>query len=157
MTIPHMFQDSIPHNHCYGCGPNNEHGLQIKSHWEQDDVSVCIFHPSPHHSAGPTHYLNGGIISTIIDCHCVCTAIAKGYQMAGRDIGCGESIWFATGQLNVSFKQPVAIDQAVLLRARVTEAKENKITLSCQLMSEGKICVESELVAVKVPSSWFDE
>lgn len=27
------FQDQIPNNHCFGCGPENASGLQIKSHW----------------------------------------------------------------------------------------------------------------------------
>ncbi len=27
-------QDLISHNHCYGCGPDNPDGLQIKSYWD---------------------------------------------------------------------------------------------------------------------------
>lgn len=155
MNTPHMFQDSIPHNHCYGCGPLNEHGLKIKSYWVGNNESECVFSPSAHHSAGPTHYLNGGVISTIIDCHCVCTAIAKGYQMQGRDIGQGEAIWFATGKLEVSFFKPVPIDKEVVLKATIIETKETKITLQCQLVSNSEVCVESHVIAVKVPNTWF--
>ena len=149
------FQDQIPNNHCFGCGPENQHGLKLKSYWLNKDESVCRFMPSSHHSAGPTKYLNGGIISTIIDCHCVCTAIAKGYQLAGREIGTGDTIWFATGGLEVTFNKPVAIDKEVLLTAKVEAAKEKKISLTCVLSSEGEICVESNVIAVKVPSTWF--
>ncbi len=150
------FQDQIPNNHCFGCGPDNSNGLQIKSYWKNENESICTFIPSPHHSAGPTRYLNGGIISTIIDCHCVCTAIAKGYQLSDREIGAGENIWFATGKLEVSFSKPVAIDREVLLNARIVDAKENKVTLDCQLFSEGIACSESHVVAVRVPNSWFE-
>ncbi len=150
------FQDQIPNNHCFGCGSENSKGLQIKSYWEGENESVCTFIPSPHHSAGPTQYLNGGIISTIVDCHCVCTSIAKGYQLSGREIGVGETIWFATGKLEVSFSKPVAIDREVVLKAKIVAAKESKITLDCQLFSEGIVCAESHVVAVRVPNSWFE-
>ena len=157
MNNPIAFQDQIPNNHCFGCGPENSDGLQIKSYWEGEDQSICRFMPKPEHSAGPLHFLNGGIISTIIDCHCVCTAIAKAYLMAGRSLGEGETIWFATGNLDVSFKKPVAIDKEVLLKANVIEAKEKKITLACQLLSENEICCESRVIAVKVPNSWLEK
>ncbi|MGB1320497.1 MAG: PaaI family thioesterase [Vibrio gallaecicus] len=155
MTKPMMFQDQIPNNHCYGCGAENPDGLQIKSYWTEEDASSCVFMPSSHHSAGPLHFLNGGIISTIIDCHCVCTAIAKGYQLAGRSIGEGETIWFATGKLDVSFLKPVAIDCEVELQATIQETKENKITIDCQLLSKGVVCATANVVAVRVPNEWL--
>ena len=40
------FQDLIPGNGCYGCGPANPHGLRIKSVWEGDEA-VCVYRPSP--------------------------------------------------------------------------------------------------------------
>ena len=102
MELRRSFQEQIPNNHCFGCGPQNHQGLKIQSYWNGENQSVCDFTPLPHHSAGPLHFLNGGIISTIIDCHCVCTAIAKGYLMRDREIGQGELVWFATGNLEVN-------------------------------------------------------
>lgn len=156
MDIDKAFQDCMPNNHCFGCGPENELGLQIKSYWVNEYESECTFKPSPHHSAGPLHYLNGGIISTIIDCHCICTAIAKGYHMADREIGEGDIIWFVTGNLQVSYLKPVAIDREVHLLAKILEAKESKITLECHLTSNGEICAEGKVVAVRVPVSWLE-
>ncbi len=80
---PRALQDAIPHNHCWGCGTLNPRGLRIKSYAEGDGT-VCRFQPSPEHMAGPTHVVNGGIIAAVIDCHCVCTAIADAYRAAGR-------------------------------------------------------------------------
>ncbi|MGF1753548.1 PaaI family thioesterase [Vibrio makurazakiensis] len=150
------FQDLIPNNHCFGCGKENKDGLQIKSYWLGEEKSECIFMPSPQHCAGPTHFLNGGVISTIIDCHCVCTAIAKGYQLAEREIGQGDLVWFATGKLDVTFLKPVAINKPVQLVATILEAKASKVVLTCQLFSEGEVCVKSDVVAVRVPNSWFE-
>ena len=71
------FQDNWEHNECWGCGCSNEHGLYIKSYWVEDK-SVCTWMPNKSHKAGPTGYLNGGVIATIMDCHSICTAIADG-------------------------------------------------------------------------------
>jgi acyl-coenzyme A thioesterase PaaI-like protein len=155
MIDQQAFQDLIPHNHCFGCGPHNESGLKIKSYWLDEDHSICHFRASSHHSAGPVGYLNGGIIATIIDCHCVCTAIAKGYQLDGREIGSGEALWFATAQLNLSYKRPVDIESEVILKARIAESGGRKIRLECELFCDEEPCVSAELIAVKVPSNWF--
>lgn len=148
-------QEQIPNNHCYGCGSENELGLQIKSYWQSESQASCMFTPAHHHCAGPTHFLNGGIISTIIDCHCVCMAIAKGYQMQGQEVGVGEPVWFATGSLNVSFLKPVSIDSPVTLNAVIVDASEKKIVLTCELVSKGDVCCRAEVIAVKVPNEWF--
>ncbi|WGY47124.1 hypothetical protein [Vibrio sp. ABG19] len=50
------------------------------------------FNPASYHSAGLLQFVNGGIISTLIDSHCVCIAIAKGYQLQRRPIGSGEAV-----------------------------------------------------------------
>ena len=157
MTDQIAFQDRIPNNNCFGCGPHNKKGLRIKSFWSGADTAICRFRPSPHHSAGPLHTLNGGIISTLIDCHSLCTAMAKAYQMAGRDIGTGELIWFVTGWLSVSYKKPVPIDADVMLTATVLEAKEKKITLSCTVHVEGQECAAADVVAVRAPGDWFED
>ena len=79
-------QDRIPHNHCYGCGPENPDGLQIKSYWDGKE-SVCTYMPRPEQCAGPTQYLYGGTIASIVDCHSVCTSIANYYGRDGLEVG----------------------------------------------------------------------
>lgn len=149
------FQDQIQGNHCFGCGSDNPLGLQIKSYWSDDDKTECRFTPAAHHCAGPESVLNGGIISTIIDCHCVCSAMAKAYQLAGRDIKDGERIWFATGLLEVPYLKPTPIDQEVLLVANIVEASDKKIVVSCELFSGQECCAKANVIAVKVPNGWF--
>ena len=36
------FQDMLPGNTCFGCGPANERGLRIKSYWDNDDSDVAV-------------------------------------------------------------------------------------------------------------------
>ena len=149
------FQEQMQGNHCFGCGQDNPLGLQIKSYWSGDDKSECRFMPAAHHCAGPAKILNGGIISTIIDCHCVCTAMAKAYQLAGRAMNHGERIWFATGLLEVTYLKPTPIEQEVMLTADIVEAGEKKIVVACDLFSGQVCCARAKVIAVKVPTSWF--
>lgn len=149
------FQDQIGHNHCFGCGPNNQHGLRIKSYWGEKGKAVCEFIPQAYHSAAPTKFVNGGIISTIIDCHCVCSAMAMAYKVESKKIGSGKAIYFATGNLEVSFRRPVPISNPILLSARFKSIGEKKIVVECELISDSKVCVTANVIAVRVPDEWM--
>jgi acyl-coenzyme A thioesterase PaaI-like protein len=147
------FQDQIPGNHCWGCGPLNEHGLQIKSYWDGEE-SVCRWTPRSYFYAGPTHILNGGVIATIIDCHCVCTAIAAHYRAESRSMTSDPAIWCVTAGLDVNYLKPTPIDREVLLRARIDEQKGRKTVLTCALYSGDEECARGRLVAIRVPPEW---
>lgn len=147
------FQDEIPDNDCWGCGPHNPHGLHVKSYWEGDEA-VCVWQPQPWHRAGPPHILNGGIIATVFDCHCVCTAIAAAYRDEGRAIGSAPPIWYATGSLEVTYRRPTPIAAPVTLRARIEEVAGRKTMLTCTLTSEAEECATAKVLAVRVPREW---
>ena len=146
-------QDSIPHNHCYGCGADNPDGMQIKSHWDGKE-STCTYMPRPEQCAGPKQYLYGGTIASVIDCHCVGTAIANYYERDGFAVGEGPPIWCVTGSLNVKYIKPTAIDQPVELRARVVECTDKKAVIECTLSSSGTVTAEGQVIAIRVPPSW---
>jgi acyl-coenzyme A thioesterase PaaI-like protein len=146
-------QDRIPHNHCYGCGPENPDGMQIKSYWDGRE-SVCTYSPRPEQCAGPTQYLYGGTIASLIDCHCVCTSIANYYQRDGYEVGEGPSIWCVTGGLEVRYLKPTAIDRPVELRATISECTGKKTVLACTLSSDGVKTAEGTVVAIRVPAEW---
>jgi acyl-coenzyme A thioesterase PaaI-like protein len=149
------FQDQIPENYCWGCGPLNPHGLHIKSRWSASgDEAICVWHPGQWHMAGPQHILNGGIIATIIDCHCICTAIADAYRREERSLSSAPLIWYVTGGLDVSYLRPSPIDRPVELRARLDEIKGKKTVVSCSLQSDGEECATARLVAIRVPPEW---
>ncbi len=148
------FQDQLKGNHCWGCSPTNASGLHIKSFWSGDEA-VCSWNPGEQHSAATPRVLNGGIIGTIIDCHCICTAIADAFRREGRPVGTEPAIWYATGALNVSYQSPSPIDEPVTLRARITETTDKRTNLSCTLTSAGKQRATAELVAVRVPQEWM--
>ena len=154
--MPEFFQDRLFGNNCYGCGAWNPKGLQIKSFWDNDEA-VCIFNPKPHHAAMPPDVMNGGTISTIIDCHCVCSSIAEAYKSEGREIGEGDPIWYATGYLKIEFKKPTRMDGKVTVRAKVSE-KKNKTTLFIAKFFDknNELTCEGEVLSVRVPRKWTD-
>ena len=79
-------QDQMIGNYCWGCGADNNAGLHLKSYWD-GEIAVAEWIPSDEYAAGPQHFLNGGIIATLLDCHGVCTAIASAYHREARTSG----------------------------------------------------------------------
>ncbi|MEM6264061.1 MAG: PaaI family thioesterase [Bacteroidota bacterium] len=157
MQQPHTieyFQEFMPENVCYGCGLHNDQGLQIKSYWEGAE-SVCHWTPQPHHH-GWKGLLNGGIIATLIDCHCMCTAMAASYKEEGRGLGSLPEYRYATGTLNVKYLKPTPMKAALSLRAEVLEIKGRKTTMKCSFFA-GEVCTaEAEVIAIRVFDSSKD-
>jgi acyl-coenzyme A thioesterase PaaI-like protein len=154
--VPRAIQDSIPHNHCWGCGTLNPKGLQIKSYPEGDGTE-CRFQPHPEHMAGPTHVVNGGILAAVIDCHSICTAIADAYRAAGRELGSEPLIWCVTASLRIDYLAPTPISAPMELHARVRESAGRKRVVECTVRSGGRECVRAEVVAVEVSPAWRGE
>jgi acyl-coenzyme A thioesterase PaaI-like protein len=146
-------QDLLPGNNCWGCGPAHPRGLRLRSFVEGEET-VCRFQPSPDHMAGPTHVVYGGIIASVIDCHCVITAIANLYRAAGREMGSAPPLWAVTASLKIDYLAPVPIDQPMELRARVREARGRKRVVECTVRSGGRECARAEVVAVTVSPAW---
>ncbi len=147
------FQDDIPHTYCFGCGRDNPRGLHLRSFWD-GDASVCSFEPGEQHAAGPRDIVNGGIIATIVDCHCVCTAIAAAYRTEGRPIGSEPPIWYVTAALNVTYVRPAPLGGPLSIRATITSATGRKAVLACTVFADGEERAHAEVVAVRVPAEW---
>ncbi len=148
-------QDLMPGNHCYGCGPENPDGLQIKSYWDGEE-SVCTYMPRPEQCAGPTQFLYGGTIASLFDCHGNCTAMAHQYEREGRGVGEGDAIWCVTGNINVRYLKPTPIDRPVEIRATVAESAGKKTVIECTMTSGGNVTAEATVVSIRVPDSWRD-
>ena len=61
-------QESLyPELTCFGCGPANPNGFHLRS-FRDGELTVAEFTPGPEHDNG-SGFVNGGIISTVLDCH----------------------------------------------------------------------------------------
>ncbi|MEI9476313.1 MAG: PaaI family thioesterase [Deltaproteobacteria bacterium] len=144
------FQDFYPDHfsHCYGCGRLNDHGLQIKSHWDGEET-VAIFHPKPYHTALPG-YVYGGLIASLIDCHCTGTASAAASRAQGREMDKEPPLRFLTASLHVDYLRPTPL-APLEIRARVKEIKGRKVVVTATLSAKGEVCARGEVVAVQMP------
>jgi acyl-coenzyme A thioesterase PaaI-like protein len=145
------FQDYYPDHfsHCYGCGRLNEHGLHIKSYWDGDE-STCTFDPRPYHMATPG-YVYGGLIASVIDCHCTGTAAAATYRAEGRAMDTEPPVRFVTASLHVDYLRPTPLDIPLEIRARVKEVTGRRVVLAATVSANGKVCARGEVVAAPVP------
>ncbi|MGD2155270.1 MAG: PaaI family thioesterase [Anaerolineales bacterium] len=153
------FQDYYPDHmsHCYGCGRLNEHGLQIKSYWDDDkSEAICTFKPKPFHTAIPG-YVYGGLIASLIDCHGTGTAAGAAYHAENRAMDTNPPLRYVTASLHVNYLKPTPLGPPIELRGRATEIKGRKVIVAIQLSVQGEICAEGEVVAVQIPDYLIPE
>jgi acyl-coenzyme A thioesterase PaaI-like protein len=145
------FQDFYPDelSHCYGCGRLNEHGLQIKSCWDGEET-VAVFEPRAYHS-GISGYVYGGLIASIIDCHCIGTASAAAHRSEKRDMGMDTLPRFVTASLHVDYLRPAPLGAPLEVRARVQEIKGRKVAVAATVLAKEEVCAQGEVIAVQMP------
>ena len=125
------FQDHMLVNVCFGCGTENQKGLHIQSSWEGEE-SVCVWMSQSRYQ-GWVKLMNGGILATLIDCHCMGTAMAAAYREEHRSLGSEPYYRYATASIKVDYLKPTPNDQPLTLRAQVVEIKGRKTSLTCQV------------------------
>ena len=132
---PSIQERLFPDMRCFGCGPANERGLRLRS-FSGDDGVTAQFLPWPEHDNG-LGYLNGGIISTLLDCH---SAAAVMHEADRRGWGPlpGAALAYVTAGLDVRYLRPAPLAEPVSLVAVVTEAGESEMTAEVQLVWDGK-------------------
>ncbi len=145
------FQDTYPNDlsHCYGCGRLNKSGLQLKSYWD-DGESVATFQPRAYHIGLPG-FVYGGLLASIMDCHCTATAAAASYRAEGREPGTEPVLRFVTASLQVDYLRPTPLGPPLEIRGRVTELKGRKVVVQATVSAEGEVCVRGKVVAVRIP------
>jgi len=145
------FQDYYPDqlSHCYGCGRLNEHGLKIRSYWDGQEA-VAILEPRSHHIGIPG-YVYGGLIASVIDCHCIGTASAAALRAEGKDIETALPLRFVTASLHVDYLKPTPIGVALEVRAQVKQIKGRKIVVAATVSAKDEVCARGEVVAVQMP------
>jgi acyl-coenzyme A thioesterase PaaI-like protein len=135
--------------HCYGCGADNKKGLQLKGFFDGTE-GIAKWRPQKHHCSYPG-FLNGGVASTLIDCHSAWTAFAAECHEHGIDMEQGANLptgW--TRALKVEFLKPARLDTEVLLRAKVVKKGRTSRTVACSVYSDGEECVRGEAIIVMI-------
>jgi uncharacterized protein (TIGR00369 family) len=107
-------------NACFGCGPANSNGLQLKFALSQDGKSyVCEFLLDGRF-AGPPGRAHGGIIATILD-----EAMSKANKLKARVA--------LTRRLEVEYLRPVPLGQPLVVQGRVRRMSGRALYNSAEL------------------------
>ena len=148
-AIQDLYPDEL--SHCYGCGRLNEHGLQLKSRWDGDEM-VAQFTPKPYHIAIPG-YVYGGLLASLVDCHCTGIAAAASYSAAGREMGTDPAFRFVTASLKVDYLRPTPMGVMLEIRGQAAEVKGRKVVVKARVLANGLECVRGEVIAVQMPEN----
>ena len=144
--MPENLQDQYaPNSVCFGCGPKNSRGLQLKSVAEGDAV-VADWKPRQEHVAFG-NFGSGGIISVLMDCH---GNWAAAYTlMKARDLASPPGT--VTAEYTVRFLKPSPIDERWQLRAWATKVDGDQVKAMGELRVGGVVtsAMSGLFVAVK--------
>ena len=134
-----------PTNSCFGCGPANKDGLRIRSFVDGNEI-VAEWMPEPKYEAFPG-VLNGGIIGTLLDCHCNWTAAWHLMNKSGAD----HPPCTVTAEYAIKLLRPTPTTGPVRLIGRVVESSSDRATVEGSLFGGGKLCAtcHGSFVAVK--------
>ncbi len=123
-----------PGNACWGCGPSNKEGLRIRSFAEGDTV-VAEWQPEPKYEAFPG-VLNGGVIGSLLDCHCNWTAAWFLMKQSGEErVPCT-----VTADYAIKLLRPTPTKDAVQLSAKLVDSTAGRATIEGTLSAGGKVC-----------------
>ncbi len=116
---------------CFGCSPNNEHGLQMKFYTNDEEVVSMLVVPD--HLCGWNDLVHGGVISTILDEIMSWTSI----YLLRRFI--------FTKSMTVDFLRPITVGQQLKIQGRLVErVSEREAKIEGLLYNEkGKLCAKS--------------
>jgi len=122
---------------CFGCGHANPSGFHLRS-YRDHGVTVATFTPGVEHDNG-FGFLNGGIISTVLDCH---TAAVVMWEADHRDWKADEGapVPFITAGFDVRFLRPTPLGPPLSLRAEPIEISESAVVVDAELVFEDKVC-----------------
>ncbi len=130
---------------CFGCGPANEHGLQINSYRTEQGLEMR-FTPSEEHQAFPG-MVNGGIIGTLMDCHGNWAAAIALMDEQNLD----EPPCTVTASYSISLRRPTPTDTELVITAYAEEISGDKVNVRMELKADDNICATGKglFVAVK--------
>lgn len=134
-----------PNLACFGCGPANDKGLHIRSFPANGDV-VAEWQPKTEYEAFPG-MLSGGIIGTLLDCHCNWTAAYQLMKNAGLD----RPPCTVTADYTIKLFRPTPTDNLIKLVARSVEMSEDRAIVEGELIAQDKVTAtcRGTFVAVK--------
>lgn len=149
-------QDLVhPEGVCFGCGPAHEHGLHIKSYWDNDGEHVVADFLPDEKFRGWPGLAYGGFLAMLADCHCNWTAIASYYKAEGREPGSLPRIACATGTLSLRYRKPTPLGVPLRLKAKADGPVGRRTRIVCGIRAGDELTVSVEAVFFRVDPETF--
>jgi acyl-coenzyme A thioesterase PaaI-like protein len=120
---------------CFGCGHANPDGFHLRS-YRDGDRTVATFTPRPEHDNG-FGFLNGGIITTVLDCHTAAVVMWEADQR-GWKAEKGAPVPFITAGLEVKFLRPTPLGPVLSLNAAPEKISESEVVVKAELVFDDK-------------------
>jgi|TARA_B110000438_G_scaffold124127_1_gene120976 acyl-coenzyme A thioesterase PaaI-like protein len=134
-----------PNSICFGCGPANKEGFQIKSYRINNGLEM-EFESEDRHQAFPG-VINGGVIGTLLDCHGNWTAAIAIMEKNKLDA----PLCTVTAQYEVKLKRPTPLGHTLKLKSKILAIQEDRAEVIIELKADDKTCATGRglFVAVK--------
>ena len=131
----------FPEGTCFGCGPKNPDGLQLKSYEAGEGRAVAEFRPWPQHDNG-SGFLNGGMIAMVLDCHSAAPMLVE--ATANDWWSEGSPLPYVTAGIDVKYRRPTPLLETLSLVGELGSADENEMTVHVWIEFDGKIRAEAD-------------
>ena len=133
------------HSICYGCGPANPKGLQIKS-YRTDKGLEMSFETKSEHQAFPG-VINGGVIGSLFDCHGNWAA-AIGLLDSGNHSDLPSTV---TASYSVQMLRPTPFGKILEITAVIDSLSTDRAEVGLDLICEDVLCARGHglFIAVK--------
>ena len=109
-------------NRCFGCGEANATGLQLKFFLAPDGAVVCPASISTSFE-GPSGYLHGGVIATLLD-----ETMSKAVRARG--------LTAMTRHLEVDYRRPVPSAASIRMEGRICRSEGRKHWVEAWILDE---------------------
>jgi acyl-coenzyme A thioesterase PaaI-like protein len=131
---------------CFGCGPANARGLQLRSFEAGDEAGAetvrAEFRPWAEHDNG-LGYLNGGIIATVLDCHSAAAMVVHADRLGLATTG---ALPYVTAGLDLRYRRPAPLREPLELLARVISGDEHEMQIEVELWWQDKVRASARAV-----------
>ena len=127
-----------PNLRCFGCGHANADGLHLRS-YERADGFFASFTAEPKYDNG-NGFVNGGILSTILDCHTAAVVLTTAHVKGWIRPEDGD-LSFVTAGFDVRFLRPTPLGRELELFAKPETFDENEMIVHAEVRHEQKVRV----------------
>ena len=118
------------YGHCFGCGLDNPHGLQVDGFQVEGSTVTASFTPQEDHR-GFHDILHGGIVATALDEILAWTGILVAGTMA------------VTAKMEMKFRNPAPAEADYDLWGNLIEQRGKRLVLEARCTSQGKTIAEA--------------